>query len=189
MLWKAPKAPPPGAPLALYASPFPEIVLVTSEGAFTTRDGAAFTRVAGSPGSVVSSALLVDGDGDPVLELRAKANVHRWSRGAWTSPKAPGLLKGGIFRDDSVAPARTFRSLYEADGTLVWREAGRRMTLSSPAPGLAFSAAVTAPGGRLYVGTTGDGLYLFEPTGPEAKGGDEAVGEGLSPAAEREPGS
>jgi hypothetical protein len=82
-----------------------------------------------------------------------------------------------------------FRSLYEADGTLVWREAGRRMTLSSPAPGLAFSSAVTAPGGRLYVGTTGDGLYLFEPNGPERDREGEGVGGGVSPEADREPGS
>jgi photosystem II stability/assembly factor-like uncharacterized protein len=176
MLWKPPASPPPGAPIALFSTPFPEPILVTGEGAFTTRNGFQYTRIAGSPTGIQSAALLVDRAGEAVLELRLSGGVQRWSRGSWTSPRAPKAakeptLKGGIFRDEpEEEPPGTFRSLYESGGTLVWREAGRRLTVASPGPGLAFSSAVTAPGGRLYVGTTGDGLYFFEPAGAEPAG-------------------
>ena len=53
--------------------------------------------------------------------------------------------------------------LQEVAGKLVWEEGGRRVSVSSPRSGLALATAAPAPGGRLYVGTTGDGLFLFEP--------------------------
>jgi hypothetical protein len=59
--------------------------------------------------------------------------------------------------------ATPYSSLEDKDGTLVFEEGGRRLAVTSPRPGLALATAAVAPGGRLYVGTTGDGLFLFEP--------------------------
>jgi len=56
-----------------------------------------------------------------------------------------------------------YRTLQDQDGTLVWEEGGKRLALTSPRPGLALASAAATPGGRIYIGTTGDGLFLFEP--------------------------
>jgi photosystem II stability/assembly factor-like uncharacterized protein len=188
--WKAPESPPPGTPLALFGAPFDAPVLVTTDGVFRARDGKSFSRILGAPGGVKNATLLLDGAGEPVLQVRTEESVLRWSGGSW-SPVRSSVLKGGIFRGEGPPePEEAWRTIYEREGVLVWREAGRRLTLSSPAPGLAFSSAVTAPGGRLYVGTTGDGLYLFEPDVAQRMEPEDAVGGGLSPEVsprEREP--
>jgi hypothetical protein len=76
------------------------------------------------------------------------------------------LLSGGRFLDanrgDGVpAPVRT--PVREVDGNLVWEEAGRRRAVKSPRPGLSIASSFATPEGRLYVGTAGDGLFLFVP--------------------------
>jgi hypothetical protein len=51
----------------------------------------------------------------------------------------------------------------EVDGNLVWEVAGQRRTVRSPRPGLSVASTLAMPEGQLYVGTAGDGLFLFEP--------------------------
>ena len=71
--------------------------------------------------------------------------------------------KGGIFQEGGAGTAGSYSSLQEVGGKLVWEEGRRRLSVSSPRAGLALATAAPAPGGRLYIGTTGDGLFLFEP--------------------------
>ena len=162
--WTAPAAPPPGVPIALFGAPFSAPLLVTSSGVFrageTGRDFAPFRRPAAPQGA----ELLSDADGTPMLEVRTGDGLYRWNGQSW-SGRRQGILKGGLFlqQGGGSAAATSYSSLEEKDGTLVWEEGGKRLAVTSPRPGLALATAAAAPGGRLYVGTTGDGLFLFEP--------------------------
>jgi hypothetical protein len=123
--------------------------------------GEAFAPM-GGPASPVSAELLSDAAGFPLLEVRSGEGVFRWNGRGWSSHRV-GLLKGGIFQDGGASAAGSYSSLQEIGGKLVWEEGGRRLSVSSPRAGLALATAAAGPGGRLYVGTTGDGLFLFEP--------------------------
>lgn len=163
--WSAPATSPPGIPVALFGMPFPVPVLVTSAGVFRAADGGrSFPPVSGSPAAPVGAELLVDPAGGTVLEVRTAEGLFRWNGQSWSARKQ-GVLKGGLFLQQATgnAPTSPYSTLEEKDGTLVWEEGGRRLAVTSPRPGLALATAASAPGGRLYVGTTGDGLFLFEP--------------------------
>jgi photosystem II stability/assembly factor-like uncharacterized protein len=162
--WSAPEAAPPGIPISLFGAPFPAPVLVTSAGVFrVTENGRAFPSVQGSPTAPIAAELLSDGLGGPVLEVRTAEGLQRWNGQAWTGRRI-GLLKGGVFLQESSAGATaSYSSLEDVAGTLVWQEGSRRLEMTSPRPGLALAAAASAPGGLIYLGTTGDGLFLFQP--------------------------
>jgi hypothetical protein len=97
-----------------------------------------------------------------MLEVRTGDTDFRWDGGAWIARKQ-ALLSGGIFRSEAAANPNAWSSLSDVDGRLVWEEGPRRLALSSPRAGLSLATAASAAGGRIYVGTAGDGLYLFEP--------------------------
>lgn len=162
--WSAPEAAPPGIPISLFGAPFPAPVLVTSAGVFrVTENGRAFPSVQGSPTAPIAAELLSDGLGGPVLEVRTAEGLQRWNGQAWAGRRI-GLLKGGVFLQESAAGATaSYSSLEDVAGTLVWQEGSRRLEMTSPRPGLALAAAASAPGGLIYLGTTGDGLFLFQP--------------------------
>ena len=162
--WTVPEKPPVGVPIALFGAPFSIPVLVTSAGVFrATENGRAFATVPGAPAAPLFAELLLDAAGSPLLEVRTAEAVQRWNGQAWNS-KRTGILKGGKFLEETGGgSAVSYSSLQDVDGKLVWEEGGRRLAVTSPRPGLALATAATAPGGRLYVGTTGDGLFLFEP--------------------------
>jgi photosystem II stability/assembly factor-like uncharacterized protein len=162
--WSAPEAAPPGIPISLFGAPFPAPVLVTSAGVFrVTENGRAFPSIQGSPTAPIAAELLSDGLGSPVLEVRTAEGLQRWNGQAWTGRRI-GLLKGGVFLQESAAGATaSYSSLEDVAGTLVWQEGSRRLEMTSPRPGLALAAAASAPGGLIYLGTTGDGLFLFQP--------------------------
>jgi photosystem II stability/assembly factor-like uncharacterized protein len=159
--WATPAKPPAGSPIALFGAPFAAPILVTTSGVF--RIGASGEEFApmGGPAAPSSADLLSDSAGGPLLEVRSSEGVSRWTGQGWTAHRA-GALRGGIFLDQSTA-AGSYSSLQEVGGKLVWEEGGRRLSVSIPRAGLALATAAPAPGGRLYVGTTGDGLFLFEP--------------------------
>jgi hypothetical protein len=144
-----------------FGAPFEKPVLVTSAGAFRIGGGGEEFTPIGGPAAPTSADLLSDSAGGPILEIRSGEGISRWNGQAWSSHRA-GLLKGGIFVEEK-APTGSYSSLHEVGGKLIWEEGGRRLSLSSPRAGLALATAAPAPGGRLYVGTTGDGLFLFEP--------------------------
>ncbi len=161
--WSAPRNPPAGVPIGLFGAPFEFPILVTTAGVFRFggEDGV-FTSL-GGPSAPTAAELLSDAAGRPLLEVRASDGVARWNGQAWISRRV-GILKGGIFLEGSeVGSANSYSSLQEVGGKLVWEEGGKRLSVSSPRAGLALATAALAPGGRLYVGTTGDGLFLFEP--------------------------
>ncbi len=163
--WTAPTVPAPGVPLSLFGAPFSSPVLVTTAGVFRISEGGrAFHPIAGSPGAPIGAELLQDAAGGPLLEVRTSDGLFRWNGQSWNNRKQ-GVLKGGLFLQASASagPAPQYSSLEDKEGTLVWEEGGKRLAVSSPRPGLALATAASAPGGRLYVGTTGDGLFLFEP--------------------------
>jgi hypothetical protein len=163
--WWAPDRAPPGTPLALFASEFGSPVLVTTTGLYRTADGRSFTLVAGSPDSPTSAELLADGNGSPVLEVRTADGAFRWDGAGWDNRRRT-LLSGGKFLDTyrgDLAPAAVRSPVREVDGNLVWEEDGRRRAVRSPRPGLSVASVLAMPAGRLYVGTAGDGLFLFEP--------------------------
>jgi len=162
--WSAPETAPPGIPISLFGAPFPAPVLVTSAGVFrVTENGRAFPSVQGSPTAPIAAELLSDGLGSPVLEVRTAEGLQRWNGQAWTGRRI-GLLKGGVFLQESAAGATaSYSSLEDVAGKLVWQEGSRRLEMTSPRPGLALAAAASAPGGLIYLGTTGDGLFLFQP--------------------------
>jgi hypothetical protein len=140
-------------------------VLVTSAGAFRAEDGARrFAPISGSPAAPLGADLLIDPLGGPLLEIRTAEGLSRWNGQVWSARKQ-AALKGGLFLQQSAgsAAAIPYSSLEDKDGTLVFEEGGKRLAVTSPRPGLALATAAVAPGGRLYVGTTGDGLFLFEP--------------------------
>jgi photosystem II stability/assembly factor-like uncharacterized protein len=160
--WFAPANPPAGAALALFSAPFSSPLLVTTAGVFRVAGaGGAFVPM-GGPASPVSAELLSDAAGIPLLEVHSAEGVSRWNGQVWSSRRI-GILKGGIFQDGGAGTAGSYSSLQEVGGKLVWEEGRRRLSVSSPRAGLALATAAPAPGGRLYIGTTGDGLFLFEP--------------------------
>ncbi|HKF44883.1 MAG TPA: hypothetical protein VKG01_17420 [Thermoanaerobaculia bacterium] len=159
--WAAPASPPAGSPIALYGSPFLQPVLVTSAGSFRIGGAGEEFATIGGPAAPSAAELLSDSAGGPLLEVRSSEGISRWNGQAWSSHRA-GLLKGGIFMEEKTATG-SYSSLQEIGGKLIWEEGGRRLAVSSPRAGLALATAAPAPGGRLYVGTTGDGLFLFEP--------------------------
>jgi len=162
--WSAPETAPPGIPISLFGAPFPAPVLVTSAGVFrVTENGRAFPSIQGSPTAPIAAELLSDGLGSPVLEVRTAEGLQRWNGLAWTGRRI-GLLKGGVFLQESASGATaSYSSLEDVAGTLIWQEGSRRLEMTSPRPGLALAAAASAPGGLIYLGTTGDGLFLFQP--------------------------
>jgi photosystem II stability/assembly factor-like uncharacterized protein len=163
--WLAPEKPPAGAPLALFGAPFTLPVLVTSSGAFhVAGNGREFVPIPGGPSAPLSAELLSDASGNPLLEVRTADTVQRWNGQVWSARKV-GVLKGGLFLESAAgtATAVSYSSLQDLDGKLVWEEGGRRLAITSPRPGLALATAAAAAGGRIYLGTTGDGLFLFEP--------------------------
>jgi hypothetical protein len=162
--WAAPAAPAPGKPIALYSDPFPEPVLVTTEGVFRTSDGARFTAVPGGLRAASSVELLADAKGDPLLEIRSGSTLAYWDGQNW-STKKKALLGGGIFMQNAASqkPAGGWSNLWDADGTLLWQQGRSRRAFTSPRAALTLAAAALAGGGLVYVGTMGDGLFLFEP--------------------------
>ncbi|HKD12155.1 MAG TPA: hypothetical protein VKE50_08770, partial [Thermoanaerobaculia bacterium] len=162
--WSALTGAPPGTPIALFGAPFPTPILVTSAGVFRATDGARrFDPIPGAPAAPAAAELLLGPDGQPLLQVRSAEGLERWNGQIW-SPYRQGVLKGGLFlRESGSAPAVSYSTLEDIDGTLVWQEGSRKLSLTAPRPGLALAAAASAPGGLVYVGTTGDGLYLFEP--------------------------
>ncbi|MEO8349671.1 MAG: hypothetical protein ABI610_12220, partial [Acidobacteriota bacterium] len=163
--WSAPDRGPAGTPLALYGSEFGSPVLVTTTGLYRTSNGRTFTLVAGSPVAPTATELSTDGTGTPILEIRTADGSFRWDGAAWDSRRRT-ILSGGRFLDTYRAerepePVRT--PVREVEGNLVWENAGRRLSVRSPRPGLAIASTLATPEGRLYVGTAGDGLFLFEP--------------------------
>ena len=151
--------------MALFGTPFEMPILVTSAGVFRAADGGRrFSPVGGSPVLPLGAELLVDPSGGAVLEVRTAEGSSRWNGQVWNA-RRQGVLKGGMFMQQTPGsgPASPYSTLEEKAGTLVWEEGGKRLAVTSPRPGLALATAASAPGGRLYVGTTGDGLFLFEP--------------------------
>jgi hypothetical protein len=161
--WTPPEQPPPGSPFAMYPTAFGEPVLVTTAGVYRTSDGSRFTAVAGGARSASGAELLADGDGRPLLELRSGEALAYWDGAAW-SGKKKAQLGGGIFMPKSPSKAvGGWTNLQEVDGTLFWQEGSSRRAFTSPRAALTLAAAASAGGGRVYVGTMGDGIFLFEP--------------------------
>jgi photosystem II stability/assembly factor-like uncharacterized protein len=160
--WQAPAAPPSGTPIVVYGAPFERPVVVTTEGLFTSADGSRFTAVPGGLRAVESVELLADAAGDPIVEVRTGAAVARWDGVAWSTRKK-AALGGGIFLTGSAAPSSEYFSLQEVGDTLLWQEGRSRRAFTSPRTALMLASAAEVAGGRVYVGTMGDGLFLFEP--------------------------
>jgi photosystem II stability/assembly factor-like uncharacterized protein len=161
--WLPPRTPPAGVPISLYGAPFASPILVTTAGVFRVSDTEEGFAPIGGPAAPLAAELLSDAAGDPLLEVRSTEGVARWNGQAWSSRRI-GVLKGGIFLGEGGGGASgSYSSLQEVGGRLIWEEGGRRVSVSSPRAGLALATAAPAPGGRLYIGTTGDGLFLFEP--------------------------
>lgn len=163
--WSVPEKSPPGTPLALFGREFGSPVVVTTAGAYRTPDGRNFSRVSGSPGTVSSVELLANGEGAPILEAKTATGAFRWDGLAWDTRRRT-LLAGGRFLEayrGEPAPAPVRTPVREVDGNLVWEESGRRRAIKSPRPGLSIASTFATPEGKLYVGTAGDGLFLFEP--------------------------
>ncbi len=160
--WLPPSNPPAGAAVALFSAPFSSPILVTTAGVFRVAGAGKEFVPMGGPATPVSAELLSDAGGIPLLEVRSAEGVSRWNGQGWNSHRI-GILKGGIFQEGGTGATGSYSSLQEIGGKLVWEEGGRRLSVSSPRAGLALATAAPAPGGRLYIGTTGDGLFLFEP--------------------------
>jgi photosystem II stability/assembly factor-like uncharacterized protein len=162
--WTAVSQPPAGAPVAVFGAPYREPVLVTSEGVFRVgQGGRSFAPVAGAPSGAIAAELMAGADRAPVLEVRTADTDFRWDGRGW-SGRRRAVLAGGLFvAQSNPASGAAYSSLQDVDGKLIWEEGNRRLALTSPRAGLALATAAAVPGGRVYVGTTGDGLYLFEP--------------------------
>ena len=164
--WTAAAAPPPGAPIVVFTEPFESPILVTSEGVFTTSDsdGERFVPVAGGRRGVSAAQLLAGKDGEAVLEVRSGDVLAYWDGRRW-STKKKALLGGGIFMQNNAAskPVGGWTNLQDVDGTLFWQEGPTRRAFTSPRAALTLASAAETRGGRVYVGTMGDGLFLFEP--------------------------
>lgn len=161
--WESPARPPEGAPIVLYGAPFDEPILVTTEGVFVTTDGSRFTAVPGGLRSATSAELLADGNGNPVLEIRSEGRLAYWDGQSW-SVRKKAVLGGGIFMKAAPGkPTGGYSNLQDVDGTLLWSEGRHRRAFTSPRPALTLASAAEVLGGGVYVGTMGDGLFLFEP--------------------------
>ena len=163
--WTAAPAAPPGSPVAVFGPPYRQPILVTSEGVFRTLDaGATFEALRGAPSGAVAAELVAGADRAPVLEVRTSDTDYRWD-GRWWTQRKRAVLSGGLFAAEANAAssAGAWSRLADVDGQLVWEEGDRRLALTSPRPGLALATAASAAGGRVYIGTAGDGLFLFEP--------------------------
>jgi photosystem II stability/assembly factor-like uncharacterized protein len=161
--WTAAEQPPPGATIAMYSTAFGEPILVTTAGVYATADGSRFAAVSGGARPVSSAELLADSEGRPLLEIRSGDALAYWDGANW-SGKKKAQLGGGIFMPKSPSQAvGGWSNLQEVDGTLFWQEGRSRRAFTSPRPALTLAAAASAGGGRVYVGTMGDGIFLFEP--------------------------
>ena len=161
--WAAPAQAPEGSPIVLYGAPFDEPVVVTTDGVFRTDDGARFTAVDGGLRPTSSAQLLADRNGDALLELKSGATLSYWDGQSWSTRKK-AALGGGIFmKAASDKPAGGYSNLQDVDGMLLWYEGRNRRAFTSPRASLTLASAAQVAGGRVYVGTMGDGLFLFEP--------------------------
>ena len=157
--------PPPGAPVAVFGAPYREPVLVTSQGVFRVgQGGRSFAAVDGAPSGAIARGAARRFR--PAPRARGQDGRHRLSLGRPQLERPPA---GASSPEASSWPRPTprrpmaYSSLQDVNGKLIWEEGNRRLALTSPRAGLALATAAAAPGGRVYVGTTGDGLYLFEP--------------------------
>jgi len=164
--WAAAEKAPRGAPIALFGAPFQSPVVVTTDGVFQTTDGGGrrFEPVAGGVRAVSTTELLADKNGEPLLEVRSNESLAYWDGASW-STKKKAALGGGIFMQNAAAakPIAGWSNLQDVGGTLWWQEGARRRAFTSPRPALVLAAAAAAGDGRVYLGTMGDGLFLFEP--------------------------
>ena len=85
-----------------------------------------------------------------------------WDGRAWSTRKK-AALGGGIFITASTKPTGGYTNLQDVDGTLFWQEGREPPRLHEPAGGADAGFGRRIAGGRVYVGTMGDGLFLFEP--------------------------
>ncbi len=159
--WQAPAQPPSGAPLVVYGSPFEKPLVVTTEGLFASSDGTRFSAVPGGLRAVETAELLADPNGGPIVEVRAGATIAYWDGISWSTRKK-AALGGGIFMP-AAKPSSDYFTLQEVGGTLLWQEGSSRKAFTSPRDDLMLASAAEVEGGRVYVGTMGDGLFLFEP--------------------------
>ncbi len=161
--WESPSTPPEGAPIVAYGAPFEEPLVVTTEGVFTTADGRRFGPVPGGLRTVEAADLLADRNGDPLVEIRSGSALAYWDGRSWSKRKK-AALGGGIFIKASAdKPSGGYSNLQDVDGTLLWQEGRSRRAFTSPRAALMLANAAEVAGGRVYVGTMGDGLFLFEP--------------------------
>jgi photosystem II stability/assembly factor-like uncharacterized protein len=161
--WSAPAAgeAPKGAPIVLYGDAFGGPVIVTTEGVFRTADGSRFEAVPGGLRPADSAQLLADRGGDPLLEIRNGDGYAYWDGQSW-SAKKKAVLGGGIFMSSTQKPVGGWTNLQDVDGTLFWQKGKNRRAFTSPRDGLTLASAAQA-GARVYVGTMGDGIFVFEP--------------------------
>ena len=162
--WSPAAEPPRGAPIVLYGDAFGEPVLVTTEGVFRTEDGARFAPVPGGLRPADFAQLLADRGGDPVLEIKSAEGLAYWDGQSW-SAKKKAVLGGGIFMQGAASqkPVGGWTNLQDVDGTLFWQRGKSRRAFTSPRNGLTLASAAQVSGGRVYLGTMGDGLFVFEP--------------------------
>jgi len=164
--WAPVEKGPRGSPIALFGPPFANPVVVTTDGVFQTTDGNGrrFEAVPGGLRTIAAAELLADKNGEPVLEVRSADTLAYWDGQSWTTRKK-AMLGGGIFMQHANAakPVAGWSHLMDVDGTLWWQEGRSRRAFTSPRPALVLASAAADGGGRVYVGTMGDGLFLFEP--------------------------
>jgi hypothetical protein len=63
----------------------------------------------------------------------------------------------------SQKPVGGWSNLQDVDGTLYWQKGKSRRAFTSPRKALTLASAAQVEGGRVYLGTMGDGLFVFEP--------------------------
>ncbi|HEY2797995.1 MAG TPA: hypothetical protein VGK26_08915 [Thermoanaerobaculia bacterium] len=162
--WATPGASeaPRGAPIVLFGDAFGAPVLVTTEGTFRTADGARFEAVPGGLRPAESAQLLADRGGDPLLEIKNADGFAYWDGQSW-SAKKKAVLGGGIFLNAPQKPVGGWTNLQDVDGTLFWQKGKNRRAFTSPRNGLTLASAAQVSSGRVYLGTMGDGLFVFEP--------------------------
>jgi photosystem II stability/assembly factor-like uncharacterized protein len=164
--WAPVEKGPRGSPIALFGPPFANPVVVTTDGVFQTTDGNGrrFEAVPGGLRTIAAAELLADKNGEPVLEVRSADTLAYWDGQSWTTRKK-AMLGGGIFMQHANAakPVAGWSHLMDVDGTLWWQEGRSRRAFTSPRSALVLASAAADGGGRVYVGTMGDGLFLFEP--------------------------
>ncbi len=155
---------PRGSPIVLYGDAFGDPVLVTTEGVFRTSDGTRFAAVPGGLRTAEAAQLLADRNGDPLLEIRSADGLAYWDGQNW-SAKKKAVLGGGIFMQNAASskPVGGWSNLQDVDGTLFWQKGKSRRAFTSPRNALTLASAAQVSGGRVYVGTMGDGLFVFEP--------------------------